>query len=93
MPYVTKQYQAVLQCVQSRGADAFTAAELTEDLRAHGHPVAWPRCTVSWKSWRLPAWFTRSPQRRVRCTSAAPTLSRTTAASCCDVKPAAVLRI
>ena len=41
----------------------------------------------------LPAWFTRSPQRRVRCTSAAPTLSRTTAASCCDVKPAAVLRI
>lgn len=39
MPYVTKQYQAVLQCVQSRGADAFTAAELTEDLRHTGHPV------------------------------------------------------
>ena len=37
--YVTKQYQAVLQCVQSRGADAFTAAELTEDLRHTGHPV------------------------------------------------------
>ena len=39
MPYVTKQYQAVLQCVQSRGADAFTATELTEDLRHTGHPV------------------------------------------------------
>ena len=39
MPYVTKQYQAVLQSVQSRGADAFTAAELTEDLRHMGHPV------------------------------------------------------
>ena len=39
MPYVTKQYQAVLQCVQSRGADAFTATELTEALRHTGHPV------------------------------------------------------
>lgn len=78
MPYVTKQYQAVLQCVQSRGADAFTAAELTRGPAAHGPPGGpCPRCTVSWKSWRLPAWFTRSPQRRVRCTSAAPTLSRT----------------
>ena len=39
MPYVTKQYQAVLQCLENRRTDAFTAAELAEDLRQAGHPV------------------------------------------------------
>ena len=97
MPYVTKQYQAVLQCVQSRGADAFTAAELTEDLRHTGHPVGLATVYRQLEKLEASSFFVnivgRSPQRRVRCTSAAPTLSRTTAASCCDVKPAAVLRI
>ena len=39
MSYVTKQYQAVLQCLEARDSAAFTAAELTEDLRLAGHPV------------------------------------------------------
>ena len=39
MVYVTRQYQAVLQCVEGRGEAAFTAAELAEDLRRAGCPV------------------------------------------------------
>ena len=39
MSYVTKQYQAVLQCLEARDSAAFTAAELAEDLRLAGHPV------------------------------------------------------
>ena len=39
MAYVTKQYQAVLQCLEGRDGQAFTAAELAEDLRLAGHPV------------------------------------------------------
>ena len=35
MSYMTKQYQAVLQCVEAR-AGAFTAGELAEDLRQGG---------------------------------------------------------
>lgn len=38
MSYITKQYQAVLQCLEARPG-AFTAAELAEDLRQAGHPV------------------------------------------------------
>lgn len=39
MAYVTRQYQAVLQCVEGRDETAFTAAELAEDLRQAGCPV------------------------------------------------------
>ena len=39
MSYVTKQYQAVLQCLEARDSAAFTAAELAEDLRLAGHQV------------------------------------------------------
>ena len=39
MSYMTKQYQAVLQCLEARDTAAFTAAELAEDLRLAGHPV------------------------------------------------------
>ena len=39
MVYVTRQYQAVLQCVEGRGEAAFTTAELAEDLRRAGCPV------------------------------------------------------
>ena len=39
MAYVTRQNQAVLQCVEGRDEAAFTAAELAEDLRQAGCPV------------------------------------------------------
>ena len=39
MAYVTRQYQAVLQCVEGRDETAFTAAELAEDLRQADCPV------------------------------------------------------
>ena len=39
MAYQTKQYQAVLQCLEARDHEAFTAAQLAEDLRLAGHPV------------------------------------------------------
>ena len=39
MAYMTKQYQAVFQCLEGRDGQAFTAAELAEDLRLAGHPV------------------------------------------------------
>lgn len=38
MSYMTKQYQAVLQCVEARPG-AFTAGELAEDLRQAGHAI------------------------------------------------------
>ena len=39
MPYSTKQHQAVLRCLEQRGENACTAAELAEDLRRAGCPV------------------------------------------------------
>ena len=39
MAYITRQYQAVLQCLEARESAPFTAAELAEDLRLEGHPV------------------------------------------------------
>lgn len=39
MPYSTKQHQAVLRCLESRGENACTAAELAEDLRRMGCQV------------------------------------------------------
>ena len=68
MPYVTKQYQAVLQCVQSRGADAFTAAELTEGLRHTGHPVGLATVYRQLEK-REPFWL-RHPERATSSTVA-----------------------
>ena len=39
MVYMTRQSQAVLQCLEGRDSRAFTAAELAEELRRAGHPV------------------------------------------------------
>ena len=39
MAYSTKQYQAVLHCLEARSAQALTAADLAEDLRRTGSPV------------------------------------------------------
>lgn len=39
MPYQTKQYQAVLRCLERRSGEALTAADLAEELRASGSPV------------------------------------------------------
>ena len=39
MPYSTKQHQAVLRCLENRGENACTAAELAEDLRRMGCQV------------------------------------------------------
>lgn len=39
MSYSTKQHQAILRCLEERGEDARTAAELAEDLRRAGCPV------------------------------------------------------
>ena len=39
MAYATKQYQAVLRCLEQRAAQALTAADLAEDLRRTGSPV------------------------------------------------------
>ena len=38
MTYITKQQQAVLQCLE-RQTSAVSAAQLAENLRADGHPV------------------------------------------------------
>ena len=40
MPYSTKQHQAVLRCLEARGENACTAAELAEDLRRAGCQVS-----------------------------------------------------
>jgi len=39
MSYSTKQYQAVLHCLEQRGEEPLTAADLAEDLRLSGNPV------------------------------------------------------
>ena len=39
MTYTTKQYQAVLRCLEQRPEDALTAADLAETLRRSEHPV------------------------------------------------------
>lgn len=39
MAYATKQYQAVLRCLEQRSGQALTAADLSEDLRHAGNPV------------------------------------------------------
>lgn len=39
MPYQTKQYQAVLRCLEQRSGEALTAADLAEELRTSGSPV------------------------------------------------------
>ena len=39
MPYITKQQQAVLHCLEQRGHDTLTANDLAEDLRRSGSPV------------------------------------------------------
>lgn len=39
MTYATKQYQAVLHCLERRSETALTAADLAEDLRHSGSPV------------------------------------------------------
>ena len=82
MPYVTKQYQAVLQCVQSRGADAFTAAELTEDLRHTGHPVGLATVYRQLEKLEAAGMVHKVPHRGGCAVPVLPpTLSRTTAAS------------
>ena len=39
MAYATKQYQAVLRCLEERAGQTLTAADLLEDLRRTGNPV------------------------------------------------------
>ena len=39
MPYITKQQQAVLHCLEQRKDESLTAADLAEDLRHSGNPV------------------------------------------------------
>lgn len=39
MAYATKQYQAVLRCLEQCGEQPVTAAELSEQLRRSGSPV------------------------------------------------------
>lgn len=39
MPYITKQQQAVLHCLEQRSSEALTAAELAEDLHRAGESV------------------------------------------------------
>ena len=39
MTYTTKQYQAVLRCLEQRPEAALTAADLAEALRREEHPV------------------------------------------------------
>ena len=39
MSYTTKQYQAILHCLEHRQAEAFSAADLAEELRKAACPV------------------------------------------------------
>ena len=39
MTYTTRQYQAVLHCLEQRPEEALTAADLAEALRRSEHPV------------------------------------------------------
>jgi len=39
MAYATKQYQAVLRCLERRAGQSLTAADLLEDLRRNESPV------------------------------------------------------
>jgi len=39
MVYATKQYKAVLHCLEERAGTALTANQLAEDLRRAGNPV------------------------------------------------------
>lgn len=39
MAYSTRQQQAVLRCLEARGAESVTAGDLAEDLRRAGSPV------------------------------------------------------
>lgn len=39
MPYITKQHQAILRCLEQRPGEALTAADLAEELRRAGSPV------------------------------------------------------
>ena len=39
MAYITKQYQAILHCLEQRPDESLTAADLAEDLRRAGCPV------------------------------------------------------
>ena len=93
MAYVTRQYQAVLQCVEGRDEAAFTAAELAEDLRQAGCPVGLATVYRQLDKLESSGLVHKVPTEEGPSTSAAPTPPAGRTAFCCGASTAAASSI